>query len=102
MVTDSWQEVRAQLNLDEGLVADARAYHEMRIRAYQLAEVRRASGLTQAEVAKAMGVSQSRVSAIERGRVTRAEVDTLRSYVAALGGEIEVIARFGDQTLRVA
>jgi hypothetical protein len=29
-------------------------------------------------------------------------VSTLRRYVAALGGEIEVVARFGDKSLRVS
>jgi DNA-binding XRE family transcriptional regulator len=97
-----WQEVRAGLDLDEDKVAQARAYHDALTRAYQLSEVRRDLGLTQVEVAKRMGVSQARVSAIERGRVSSAEVDTLRAYVAALGGEVEVIARFGDKSLRVA
>jgi predicted XRE-type DNA-binding protein len=102
MTTQDWQDVRAKLVPDEDKVAAARAFHDALIRAYRLAEVRREVGLTQADVAKAMGVSQSRVSAIERGKVTSAEVDTLRAYVAALGGEVEVVARFGERTLRVA
>jgi predicted XRE-type DNA-binding protein len=100
--TESWQEVRKRLEPDEGMVAEARTYHDALIRAYRLAEVRRELRLTQAEVARAMGVSQSRVSAIERGEVSRSEIDTLRAYVAALGGQVEVIARFGDRSLRVA
>ncbi len=102
MKTESWQEVRKRLEPDDDAVAEARAYHDALIRAYRLAEVRRELRLTQAEVARAMGVSQSRVSAIERGEVSRSEIDTLRAYVAALGGQVEVIARFGDRSLRVA
>ena len=50
--------------------------------------------MTQAEVAGAMGVSQQRVSAIESGSV--AELATLADYIRALGGELTVIADFGD------
>jgi transcriptional regulator with XRE-family HTH domain len=57
-------------------------------------------GLTQAEVAEAMGVSQQRVSAIESGGV--AELATLADYIRALGGELKVIADFGDSWRRVA
>jgi DNA-binding XRE family transcriptional regulator len=102
MKTESWQEVRKRLEPDEDAVAEARAYHDALIRAHRLAEVRKEFGLTQAELAREMGVSQSRVSAIERGEVSRSEIETLRAYVAALGGEIEVVARFGDRSLRVA
>ncbi len=58
------------------------------------------AGLTQAEVAEAMGVSQQRVSAIENGSV--AELSTLADYIRALGGELKVIADFGDTWQRVA
>ena len=56
--------------------------------------------MTQAEVAEAMGVSQQRVSAIESGSV--AELATLADYIHALGGELKVIADFGDSWQRVA
>lgn len=53
---------------------------------------------TQAQLARTMGVSQARVSKIERGDVTRNEVDTLRAYVAAFGGRLEIVAAFaGDR-----
>jgi len=102
MKTHDWREVRAKLDPDESEVAAARAFHDALIRAYRLAEMRREIGLTQTDVAKSMGVSQSRVSAIERGKVASSEVDTLRAYVAALGGKIEIVARFGDLAVRVA
>jgi len=46
------------------------------------------------------GVSQQRVSAIESGAV--AELATLGDYIRALGGELKVIADFGDSWRRVA
>ena len=69
-------------------------------RGYQLAQLRKNTGLTQAQVAVAMGVSQARVSQIEHGRIT--ELDTVRAYIEALGGTVDVMARVGDWTVKVA
>jgi len=56
-------------------------------------------GYSQVEVAEAMGVTQAEVSRLE-GRAD-AKLSTLERYVKALGGEVEVIARFGDRSLRL-
>src|SRR5579863_170952 len=69
-------------------------------RGYQLAQLRKNTGLTQVQVAALMGVSQARVSQIEHGKIT--EVDAIRGYVEALGGTVDVIARVGDWTIKVA
>lgn len=69
-------------------------------RGYQLAQLRKNTRLTQAQVAATMGVSQARVSQIEHGKVT--EVDAIRGYVEALGGTVDVVARVGDWTVKVA
>jgi DNA-binding XRE family transcriptional regulator len=93
--------------LDEFVRPDDRpaleeAHHKrvLAVRAEYLTEMRKRAGLTQAEVAEAMGVSQQRVSAIENGSV--AELSTLADYIRALGGELKVIADFGDTWQRVA
>ncbi len=62
-----------------------------------LAEQRTRLGLTQAELAQRMGVRQERVSAIERAEPGASEVRTLASYVAALGGRLELVADFGAE-----
>ncbi len=66
-------------------------------RARTLAEQRARLGLTQAELAQRMGVRQERVSAIERAEPGATEVRTLASYVAALGGRLELVADFGTE-----
>jgi DNA-binding XRE family transcriptional regulator len=103
-----WSEVRAR-----GREADPRSAgdhaagkrtaaerREAYVRGHQLAEMRAAAGLTQAELADVLGVSQARVSKIEHGEVSGIEV--IRSYVAALGGSIDVVARLGDRSWKVA
>jgi transcriptional regulator with XRE-family HTH domain len=57
-----------------------------------LREVRESVARSQAQVAEALGVEQAAVSRLER----RADmyVSTLRKLVRAMGGELEVIARF--------
>ena len=78
----------------------ARERREACVRGHQLAEMRTAAGVTQAELADVLGVSQARVSKIEHGEVSGIEV--MRSYVAALGGSIDVVARLGDRSWKVA
>ena len=66
-----------------------------------LSELRAICGKTQEQVAKAMRGTQATVSQIE-GR-SDMRLSTLRSYVRALGGELEIFARFGyvEYRLRV-
>ena len=64
--------------------------------------MREQAGLSQRAVADRMGVSQARVSKIERGELDKTEVATIRSYVAAIGGEVEIVAKFGPERIVVA
>ncbi|HEX9528860.1 MAG TPA: helix-turn-helix transcriptional regulator [Streptosporangiaceae bacterium] len=85
---------------DRAAVEEARNKRALQVRAEYLTEMRKKAGMTQADVAEAMGVSQQRVSAIESGAI--AELATLADYIRALGGELKVIADFGDSWRRVA
>lgn len=64
-----------------------------------LAELRRLRGLTQVEVATAAGMDQSELSKAERRADHR--LSTLRRYIEALGGELEVVARFGSERVHL-
>ncbi len=59
-------------------------------RLYQLRELRKDVGLTQAQVAKRLGVSQHRVSQIENGDLPNVKIDTLKKYLEALGTSINI------------
>ncbi|WP_329084198.1 MULTISPECIES: helix-turn-helix domain-containing protein [unclassified Streptosporangium] len=95
----TWEELRAELvqPSDEQEVAQLRDGLVARQRAYQLAEARRKLGLRQEDVAQAMGVSQARISQIESGVIS--EVATLAAYVTALGGQLKIVADFGDSAM---
>ncbi|MCL2483566.1 MAG: XRE family transcriptional regulator [Propionibacteriaceae bacterium] len=69
---------------------------QRQVRAWKLREVRQEQSITQVALVEDLGVGQNRVSAIERGDIDRTQVATLRSYVEALGGELDIQARFGD------
>lgn len=62
-------------------------------------ELRAFAGRSQVEVAEAMGVAQAEVSRLEARADTK--LSTIERYVKALGGEVEVVARFGDRSLRL-
>jgi hypothetical protein len=49
-----------------------------------------------------MHVSQRRVSAVEHGELTRTGLGTVAAYVQALGGQLKIVADFGDEQLTLA
>ncbi|MBU6353210.1 MAG: XRE family transcriptional regulator [Actinomycetales bacterium] len=67
--------------------------------AARLAEMRKAQDLTQKELAKKVGIDQSNISRIERGKFSDLEFNSLQNYIEALGGKLEIHARFGEHSL---
>ena len=61
--------------------------------------IRELAGKTQAEVAAALELSQGKVSDVERRDDHL--VSTLRRYVEALGGELEITANIGGKKIRL-
>lgn len=61
-----------------------------------LRQLREARAQSQKQLAEELGVNQAAVSKLER----RADMylSTLRAYVRAVGGELEIVARFPDRT----
>ncbi|MEU6715350.1 helix-turn-helix transcriptional regulator [Nonomuraea sp. NPDC046802] len=70
------------------------------LRGTQLADMRKRLGITQNLLAKRMGVSQAHVSQIEHGQISG--LDTLHTYVIALGGTLDIVAVFGDHIVKMA
>ncbi|MBI4544389.1 MAG: XRE family transcriptional regulator [Gemmatimonadetes bacterium] len=64
-----------------------------------LPQLRASRGVTQEELARRLGLRQSNVSAMERR--LDVHVSTLCDLVEALGGKLELIARFPDGDVRI-
>jgi transcriptional regulator with XRE-family HTH domain len=87
-------EVIASLPEAERARIEARA-RELIAEEMSLQELRKAIGKTQAAVAKKLKVGQEAISKLE----TRSDmyISTLRGVLKAMGGELELIARFPDR-----
>ena len=93
-----------------GLVAELRASpeHRAQIEQYRramkdalaLTELRQELYVTQREVAETLSVTQANVSRIEHEEDLY--LSTLRAYVAALGGNLELRAVFPERTVTIA
>lgn len=97
-----WEELERELHA-AGISADEIEAGARKLlaaaRGAQLADARKHLGLTQKEIAAELGVSIARVSQIEHGEVTSFEV--IARYVEALGGRLDLVADFGDHTVRL-
>lgn len=91
-----FSELRDKLRSDPAHAARVAEYKRAIENALALAEMRRSRGLTQKQLAEAMHVSQANVSRIERGQ--DAQLSTIRKYVNALGGQLEIRAVFPDRS----
>jgi predicted XRE-type DNA-binding protein len=100
MMAIPFDEVLNRLTPERRAEIDARAAR-MIAEEYNLREVRESVSRSQAQVAEALGIEQAAVSRLER----RADmyVSTLRKLIRAMGGELDVVARFpGRSPVRIA
>jgi hypothetical protein len=68
-----------------------------------LRTLRDAAGKTQINVARESEMDQGDISRLEtRSNFDDCQVITLRRYVEALGGSLEMVARFGDKRIVIA
>ncbi len=98
MRTRRWREVLAERRTPKEIAAldrrVAAAVTEMDLR-----ELRIAAGMTQEELAVALKSAQSEISRLEKRDDYR--LSTLREYVHALGGKLEITAAFGNRRVRL-
>ena len=64
-----------------------------------LKELREARQTTQVKLAKALRVNQAAVSKLERR--TDMYISSLRSYVEAMGGRLDIVARFNEGSVKI-
>jgi predicted transcriptional regulator len=86
---------RADPDWDTGVAERVRAIEDV----LALAQLRQSRHVTQVQLAEALGISQGNVSRLE----ARSDVylSTLRSYIEALGGHLEIAAVFDDERVSI-
>ncbi|TMN24546.1 XRE family transcriptional regulator [Pseudoxanthomonas sp. X-1] len=76
------------------------ALYEQLVAEMPLHELRRAKALSQVKLAEALHINQAAVSKMEN----RADmyISTLRDYIRAMGGDLEIVARFPDGAVKIS
>lgn len=64
-----------------------------------LQELRQALDLTQRQVAESLKIEQAAVSKMEKQ--TDMYVSTLRRFIVAMGGQLDIVARFPEGAVRI-
>ena len=90
-------DLRAQMSPESRARADAKA--QAMLAEMPLNELRQARGLSQKMLAEVLHVQQPSIAKIEKR--TDMYLSTLRSHIEAMGGELEVIARFPDGSVKI-
>jgi DNA-binding phage protein len=99
MKLHKWSDTLAKSKLSPERRARIQAEVEQELLEMNLQELRKAAGVTQADVAAKTGMAQADVSRTESREDHR--LSTLRRYVEALGGELEVSAVVNGHRVRL-
>jgi predicted transcriptional regulator len=95
MATHKWREIKEKMSPERRARVDAAVRRELI--AMELRELRQEAGKTQAEVAEIAEMTQAELSKFERRDDHL--LSTLRRYVTALGGQLEVVAVFDNKRI---
>ena len=63
---------------------------------FKLRDIREMKSLTQTQLANQLGLTQNRISKFERIDLERAELQTIRSYIHALGGKLKLVVELDE------
>lgn len=93
----SYSALRAKMTPEARAKAEEQT--QILLREMPLQELRQARKMSQEEMAKSLHTRQSNVSRIEKR--TDMYISTLRSVIKAMGGDLEIVARFPDGSVRI-
>jgi DNA-binding XRE family transcriptional regulator len=93
----NFNELKAKMSPERLARVEARVSHALKNMA--LDELREARSLTQAQLAQVLHVDQGSVSKMERR--TDMYVSTLRNFIEAMGGSLEIRAVFPDGEVKI-
>ncbi|MDO9316738.1 MAG: XRE family transcriptional regulator [Gammaproteobacteria bacterium] len=92
-----FSELRALMSPASQARADAKA--QAMLAEMPLNELRLARGLSQKMLAELLHVQQPSIAKIERR--TDMYISTLRSHIEAMGGQLDIVARFPDGAVKI-
>ena len=92
-----FSQLRAGMSADAQAQANAQA--EKMLNEMPLQELRLARGLSQQTLAELLDVKQPAVAKMEKR--TDMYISTLRNHIRAMGGELEIVARFPDGEVQI-
>lgn len=92
-----FSELRAQMSPASQARAEAKA--QAMLAEMPLNELRQARGLSQKMLAELLHVQQPSIAKIERR--TDMYISTLRSHIEAMGGQLDIVARFPDGAVKI-
>lgn len=96
-MANKFSDLRAKMPLEDQVRAAERTAELLR--EMSLNELRLARQLSQEELADTLETSQSSISKLERREDVF--VSTLRRYIESMGGELDIIARFPEGSIRI-
>ncbi|MCB0220169.1 MAG: helix-turn-helix transcriptional regulator [Chrysiogenetes bacterium] len=100
MKTHKWSDIRdAKVGKKRAAQLRSEALAELAEVEASLAQIRKALGITQAQLAERAGLTQGAISKTESGM--HASLETLRELIEALGGELDLVARFGETQIKL-
>ena len=91
-------DLRAQMSPESRARAEAKT--QAMLAEMPLNELRQARGLSQKMLAEVLHVQQPAIAKIEKR--TDMYISTLRSHIEAMGGKLEVVARFPDGAVKIS
>ncbi|MDR1229257.1 MAG: helix-turn-helix domain-containing protein [Azoarcus sp.] len=92
-----YEELRARMSPESRDRANAKT--QRMLAEMPLNELRQARGLSQKMLAEALHIQQPAVARMEKR--TDMYISTLRSHIEAMGGQLDVIARFPDGSVKI-
>ena len=97
-MTNKFSVLRQQMSTE--LQARAEAKARVMLAEMPLNELRQARGLSQKMLADVLHVQQPSIAKMEKR--TDMYLSTLRSHIEAMGGQLEVVARFPDGAVKIS
>ena len=93
----NWRDIRRKLSPEQE--EETRRYVKSVVQAASLNQLREARSLTQANLARILGVNQGSVSKMEKR--TDMYVSTLRGFIQAMGGQLQIKAVFPEGEVEI-